>query len=336
MSNANSSYRSNASHKIVQKSFFRPFRPYFFLSYQWWAAPSWWMPHVAVMGLSMVDLVSMVVVAMMCVGLVALRTGPVPLTQGWRHSLLAWDIVSLHEGHARQHRLTAQQPSLVIQTKCQSKSRTVKKLEYLTFQWHLTTNSCVNHFYNVDFKHNKNTTSKCFYKHKPFQIIAISVVWTKNQNDHLCHDCTHKQWWDGEGVVNREQRNWLFLEMRSDSHWPISYGLEQSCWNGVSSSLFEYVCVWGKREGGLHSGLGVTDEITPTQIIRGQGLKVEAWQSIKLTFLGVGMSNLFRFGKSPNFHIYDHKWSSDIRLSGTEAPMVWCMTCFCEWEKPAG
>lgn len=96
-------------------------------------------------------------------------------------------------------------------------------------------------------------------------------------------------------------------------------------------------CVFGENgRGGLHSGLGVTDEITPTQIIRGQGLKVEAWQSVKLTFLGVGMSNLFRFGKSPNFHIYDHKWSSDIRLSGTEAPMVWCMTCFCEWEKPAG
>lgn len=40
------------------------------------------MPHMAVVGLSMVDLVSVVVVAMMCVGLVALRTGPVPLTQG--------------------------------------------------------------------------------------------------------------------------------------------------------------------------------------------------------------------------------------------------------------
>lgn len=79
------------------------------------------MSHVAVVGLSMVDLVSVVVVAMMCVGLVALRTGPVPLTQGWRHSLLAWDIVRLHEGHARQHRLAAQQPSLVMQTKHQSK-----------------------------------------------------------------------------------------------------------------------------------------------------------------------------------------------------------------------
>lgn len=39
------------------------------------------MSHVAVVGLSMVDLVSVVVVAVMRVGLLALRTGPVPLTQ---------------------------------------------------------------------------------------------------------------------------------------------------------------------------------------------------------------------------------------------------------------
>lgn len=122
----NSSYRLNASHIIVKKSFFRPFRSHFFFSHQRWAAPSWWMSHVAVVGLSVVDLVSVVVVAMMRVGLVALRTGPVPLTQGWCHPLLAWDIVSLHEGHARQQCLAAQQPSLVMQTKGQSKSRAVK------------------------------------------------------------------------------------------------------------------------------------------------------------------------------------------------------------------
>lgn len=72
------------------------------------------MTPVAVVALSMVDLMSVVVVAVMR-AVVAIRTAPVPLTQGWRHPLLAWDIVSLHEGHARQHRLAAQQPSLVMQ-----------------------------------------------------------------------------------------------------------------------------------------------------------------------------------------------------------------------------
>lgn len=51
-------------------------------SYQGWTAPGWRMAHVAVVGLSVVDLVSMVVVAVLRVCLlVALRTGPVPLTQ---------------------------------------------------------------------------------------------------------------------------------------------------------------------------------------------------------------------------------------------------------------
>lgn len=68
------------------------------------------MAHVAVLRLSVVNLVSVVVVAVLRVSLVALRTGPVPLTQGRHHPLLAWDVVGLHEGHAGQHRLTAQQP----------------------------------------------------------------------------------------------------------------------------------------------------------------------------------------------------------------------------------
>lgn len=92
------------------------------LSYQGWTGPAWWMAHVAVVGLSMMRLVSMVVVAVLRV--VALRTGPVPLTQRWRHPLLAWDVVGLHEGHARQHRLAAQQPSLAKQTTCQ---RSIKR-----------------------------------------------------------------------------------------------------------------------------------------------------------------------------------------------------------------
>lgn len=68
------------------------------------------------MGLTMVDLVSVVVVALMGVALVALRTGPVPLSHGRHHLLLAWDVVGLHEGHAGEHRLAAQQPSLATQT----------------------------------------------------------------------------------------------------------------------------------------------------------------------------------------------------------------------------
>lgn len=81
------------------------------------------MAHVAVLRLSVVNLVSVVVVAVLRVSLVALRTGPVPLTQGRHHPLLAWDVVGLHEGHAGQHRLTAQQPGLTTQTTCQSRKR---------------------------------------------------------------------------------------------------------------------------------------------------------------------------------------------------------------------
>lgn len=79
------------------------------------------MAQVAVLRLSVVNLVSVVVVAVLRVSLVALGTGPVSLTQGRHHPLLAWDVVGLHEGHAGQHRLTAQQPGLTTQTTCQSR-----------------------------------------------------------------------------------------------------------------------------------------------------------------------------------------------------------------------
>lgn len=208
------------------------------------------MPHVAVVGLSMVHLVSVVVVAMVCVGLVALRTGPVPLTQGWRHSLLAWDIVRLHEGHARQHRLAAQQPSLVMQRKYQSKSRAVKNRDKSHKSPFDLVTSSVSTMWAL-FKSNKSTMSKCFYKNKPFQIILISAS-TKGtkviifaMTAHASSGGMEEGVWKG----NRETGTRMFLEMKSDSHWPISYGLEQSCWNGVSSSLFECVCVWGKQGG---------------------------------------------------------------------------------------
>lgn len=91
------------------------------LSYQRWTALGWWVAHGAVVGLAMVNLMSVVVVGVLC--LVAFRTGPVTLTQGWCHPLWAWDVVGLHEGHARQHCFAAEQPSLAKQTTCQSRER---------------------------------------------------------------------------------------------------------------------------------------------------------------------------------------------------------------------
>lgn len=150
------------------------------------------------------------------------------------------------------------------------------------------------------FKSNKSTMSKCFYKNKPFQIILISASTKGTKVIIFRHDCARKQWWDGGGGVKREQRNW-HQDVSGDEKW---FALTHFIWS--RTELLEWcviVAVWmrvclGKTGGTLHSGLGVTDEITPTQIIGGQGLKVEAWQSVKLTFLGVGMS---RFAKSPQF-----------------------------------
>lgn len=211
------------------------------------------MSHVAVVGLSMVDLVSVVVVAVMRVGLLALRTGPVPLTQSWCHSLLAWDIVSLHEGHARQQRLAAQQPSLVMQTKCQSKSRAVKiwNKSHLIFIWLPFVTLTISTI-GLLFMCNKSTIRKSFYINKPFQISVISDI-SDNKIIIFAMIAQALVGWRGRCKKrNRETGTRMFLEMKSDLHWPISYDLEPSCWNGVSSSLFECVCVWGKiRRGGF-------------------------------------------------------------------------------------
>lgn len=100
------------------------------------------------------------------------------------------------------------------------------------------------------FKSNKRTMSKCFYKKKPrlfwFQLRPKEPKWSSLPwTAHASNGGMEEGVWKS----NRETVTRMFLEMKSDSHWPISYGLEQSCWNGVSSSLFECVCVWGKQGG---------------------------------------------------------------------------------------
>lgn len=67
---------------------------------------------MAVLALSVVNLGPVVVVAVLRVCVVALRTASVALTQGGHHLLLARDVVGLHQGHAGQHCLAAQQARL--------------------------------------------------------------------------------------------------------------------------------------------------------------------------------------------------------------------------------
>lgn len=157
--------------------------------------------------------------------------------------------------------------------------------------------------------------------------------------------CTYKQLWDGEEDVKKGTKKlapgclWRWKVTCTDPFHMVSNRVvgmvcHRRCLNA---------CVFGgKQKGGLHSGLGSNrwDHTHPNH----QGPRPESRGTTKhkanifffFFFTQVGVSKLFRFGKSPNFHIYDHKWRSDIGLSGTEAPMVWCMTCFREWEKPAG
>lgn len=75
---------------------------------------------------------------------------------------------------------------------------------------------------------------------------------------------------------DRLMQPWWWFWRWKDFHWPISYGLEQNCWNGVSSPWFECLCIWGDR-GGLHSGWEGDKRDHNPQIIRGQSLKIEAY-----------------------------------------------------------
>lgn len=201
-------------------------------------------------------LVPMVAVTMLRV--VALRTGPVTLTQLWWHPLLARDVVGLHEGHARQHCLAAQQPRLAkTQRACQGR-------------------------------------------------IERSLVGLLTQ--------AGSQGRDGEREAERagrshgkEQRNalasWLWFWRWGDFHWPISYGLEQSCWNGVSSPLFECVCVWVRTGGVLQSGLGNNRRDHQTHPNH-RGPKPESEVTVKHFFLHVqtrGLASLRRFLKNHQF-----------------------------------
>lgn len=78
---------------------------------------------------------------------------------------------------------------------------------------------------------------------------------------------------------DRLMQPWWWFWRWKDFHWPISYGLELNCWNGVSSPRFECVCVWGDR-GGFAQDEGRQKRWDHPQIIRGQSLKIEAYGNI--------------------------------------------------------
>lgn len=71
-------------------------------------------------------------------------------------------------------------------------------------------------------------------------------------------------------------------------------------------------CVFGGEQRGLHSRWGVTEETTPTKIIRGQSLKVEAWQHKANIFTCWNQIQFFKI--SHQIWIYEQKFGSSVNI----------------------
>lgn len=105
-----------------------------------------------------------------------------------------------------------------------------------------------------------------------------------------------------EWQINAHNKTMMVIWRWRDFHWPISYGLEQNCWNGVSSPCFECVCVWGDRGASLR-------------------MRGDRWDYTLQNHQGPK-------SESKGIWIYDQKCMRSFNvccLSGRKAQVVWCM-----------
>lgn len=170
----------------------------------------------------------------------------VVLAQWRRHLFMAGWRSGLHQSHAGQHSLTAQQPSLPQNT--DTNKHTQKQVN--THRLCQSRDETFHHFFLIFTDHYRaqNFVSSSWID---FQLEIEAEVTRLGLGAFLLWKASY----DTAGLTAEERdMKWKQFKMQitwEEKHWPISCGLGLDCWKAVTSQWCVCVC-WGERESASH------------------------------------------------------------------------------------